>query len=840
LWTMIPSASSLTLAEGNLSHVPCICKGGDRSGRVAYRIVALITDRSPASIVKDATRLRRGGDLAGALAVYDALPRELRDHPDVAHARAYVVERMRKRAQKAEPCQQPELPSTQTIEHAIQLRCAGDVRGALALIDGLPSELRRRADIGQQRTDLLDRLCRQVAKKARDLHRNGDWLGALAVYDGLPPDLQECVQICAYRRDFLDRLQTHAHRESRRLRKAGNPGAALAVYDRLRDELCNLPEILQERARLLHRLGELNAAQDMFRKALASDPTQKESWQILGDILVDLGNARELRALIEEMVSALPRSFEALMQAARMAKRGRLHALADKLIDQALSHPIAASATEILAAARTVLDEGDQGRAIDLLKSKTVLLDASVHRLARELSDLAFAQLRQAGRPSSAGPVHPAERADVIAIRSILAQWSDPPEAPPGRGIAIVISSLGAGGAQRQTLAIVRELCRESVGPIFLLLLARSSEHEEFFASRLAGLDVTIEFMSDFDVGVRDGAPQGLADKFAVLPPDIVAHTACLADRLKAHRPEVVLVMSDIDGLPAMLAASVAGVPRVVVSARSGPPSVRGRPDNPLKPAYQAALGGSGISLVTNSSATRRAFADWLKQPVERVGMVYNGIDADGLRRERNPAATAAHRRFLGISDGARIVGSVFQARTPKRPRLWIEAAAAIARRASDVVFVVVGDKHLVNDVSTVLAQNGLDGRFHRPGVRSDVATWLDLMDVVLLVSEAEGTPNVLLEAQALGRPVVATDVGGCAESFLPDETGVLLSADPTPEQVADAVLRVLEDPGFAARALAHGPSFIRRRYDPQRMAREYIDLCFPPSAALAQRAASA
>jgi len=233
------------------------------------------------------------------------------------------------------------------------------------------------------------------------------------------------------------------------------------------------------------------------------------------------------------------------------------------------------------------------------------------------------------------------------------------------------------------------------------------------------------------------------------------------------------------------------------------------------------------ISLVTNAATTARAFADWLEIPSDRIGTLYNGIDIDGLLAQANPAVTAAHRRALGIPDGARMVGSVFQARTQKRPRLWIEAAAVIAERAPDVAFVIVGDKLLFDDVSDTLAQRGLEGRVHRPGIRDDVATWLELMDVFLLTSKSEGTPNALLEAQAMGRPVVVTDVGGNSECFVPGVTGILVSADPTPEQVADAVLRVLNDPGFAERARVQGPAFVRRRFGLERMASEFLDLCF-------------
>jgi glycosyltransferase involved in cell wall biosynthesis/tetratricopeptide (TPR) repeat protein len=650
--------------------------------------------------------------------------------------------------------------------------------GALALYDGLPRDLREHPDILQQRGDILERLCRQAETEARRLRRGGDLMGALAIYDGLPLELRELSEIRRGRDGVVDRLLSQSTREGRRLRRAGNVSGALAVYHDLPLALRERAEILQERARLLHLLGRLKDAHDMFRKALAADPAQKESWQSLGAILTDLGHADELQAVIVDMVSALPAEFETLVQAAQIAKAGKLSHLADELLDRAMSVRATASAEAILKAAQILLKHGEQGRVINLLNSEPVLSDVGVRGLAADLGGIALAQLRLAGRSSVSGPVGETERADVIGVRSVLAQDRGllaVTAGPAPRGIAIVVSSLGAGGAQKQVVELVRQICSspcEHLGAVFLLLVSRSSSEPEFHASKLAGLGVTTEFMSDFDFDVEGLVPAGVAAKLGALSPNNFNQTVWLVDRLKALGPQAVLVMSDLIGLPAMLAASLVGVPRVVISARNVPPPTRRQSDSLLRPAYQAALARDRISLVTNSSATAQAFVEWLGKPSARVGVIYNGVDVDGLVSQRDPAVTAAHRRALDIPDGARVVGSIFQARRQKRPRLWIDAAAIVAQRAPDVAFVLVGDKLQRDDVSATLAQCGLQGRLHRPGIRNDVANWLDLMDVVLLTSETEGTPNVLLEAQALGRPVVATAVGGTAESFMPGVTG--------------------------------------------------------------------
>jgi hypothetical protein len=214
-----------------------------------------------------------------------------------------------------------------------------------------------------------------------------------------------------------------------------------------------------------------------------------------------------------------------------------------------------------LKAAQILLKHGEQGRVINLLNSEPVLSDVGVRGLAADLGGIALAQLRLAGRSSVSGPVGETERADVIGVRSVLAQDRGllaVTAGPAPRGIAIVVSSLGAGGAQKQVVELVRQICSspcEHLGAVFLLLVSRSSSEPEFHASKLAGLGVTTEFMSDFDFDVEGLVPAGVAAKLGALSPNNFNQTVWLVDRLKALGPQAVLVMSDLIGLPAMLAA---------------------------------------------------------------------------------------------------------------------------------------------------------------------------------------------------------------------------------------------------------------------------------------------
>ena len=97
-------------------------------------------------------------------------------------------------------------------------------------------------------------------------------------------------------------------------------------------------------------------------------------------------------------------------------------------------------------------------------------------------------------------------------------------------------------------------------------------------------------------------------------------------------------------------------------------------------------------------------------------------------------------------------------------------------------------------------------------------------MDVFLLTSEFEGTPNVVLEAQWLGLPIVATDAGGTCESFDCNISG-LLATNPVPEEIALLIGEYLDSETKRIQAGIHGPQFVARVFGVQRMIQETIEL---------------
>ncbi len=708
---------------------------------------------------------------------------------------------------------------------ARQFRKAGDLAAALAVYDNLAPALHHRPAILAQRADIVKRLLRQAAHNARHLLGTDDIAAALAVFETLPLDLRSHPEVVRERSNAIEFARRQAHRKARAFRHAGDLAGAVAVYNRVATELSDDSEILSALGSALYQSGDLNGARDVLLRVLSFAPGQEDAAYALGAALAGLGRTRELEDFIAAMLAALPATYDRLQKAAQLAEKGLLLHLAAKLHRDAIGLAASTDTATIIAAAENLLAEGAQGRVVALLDDERLYRNADVRDYAAELRARAHDQLRRAGRAADAGPIGMEERAGILVAHSIIEQagrWSEPARRSR-RGIAVVAASLGVGGSQTQIRQIIRQLAgaqRERVGPLFLLLGPHSGPAPDLSDDDVSAAGITIDHLQwPSDAGKV--LPPDVMEKLHLLPSDIFRATVSLTAALKFHNPEAIIVIRTLKSVAAILAASLAGVPRILVSERS----CARRPDELLQFVYQQIVTHDWASVTTNSAATAREFAGWLGVPAERLAFIYNGVEVDNLRTRRDPAAALTYRRSLGIEDGTRIVGSGFQSRLTKRPRLWIEAAACIAKRAPDVAFVIVGD--VARDyLLAAIRHHGMESRFHLPGPSNDVVNWLGAMDAVLLTSQFEGTPNILLEAQALGRPVVATDVGGSGETFIPGETGLLVSAHPDPEEIADAVMRVLDDRNFALRAERIGPHFVRDRFGADRMGAELVDRC--------------
>lgn len=179
--------------------------------------------------------------------------------------------------------------------------------------------------------------------------------------------------------------------------------------------------------------------------------------------------------------------------------------------------------------------------------------------------------------------------------------------------------------------------------------------------------------------------------------------------------------------------------------------------------------------------------------PVETL---YHGLD---LARMEEEIDVGEVRRELGIREDVPLVGTVGNFTPKKAHRDLIEAVTAIRQSLPEIRLVLVGHGPLERDLRARVRGLGLDESVVFAGFRTDATRLMGAFDVFVLPSRFEGLSIALLEAMALGRPVVATRVGGSPEVIEDGESGILVKAG-DPRALAEAIRSLLDDPSRRAR----------------------------------------
>jgi glycosyltransferase involved in cell wall biosynthesis len=194
-----------------------------------------------------------------------------------------------------------------------------------------------------------------------------------------------------------------------------------------------------------------------------------------------------------------------------------------------------------------------------------------------------------------------------------------------------------------------------------------------------------------------------------------------------------------------------------------------------------------------------------------RVEVVLNAISVDQVREESRNLNDL--RLQLGIGPENLVVGTVAVFSRQKRLEDWLKVAVRIASEREDVTFLLAGDGPEAPRLRAQVQDLGLGDRVRLPGFRPDGRRALGVVDVYLMTSEYEGLPLAMLEAMALGKPVVATAVGGIPEVVQEGQEGFLAPVGAV-DRLAQQAIRLLDDPQLRLEMGQRGARKIQAEYD--------------------------
>jgi glycosyltransferase involved in cell wall biosynthesis len=238
------------------------------------------------------------------------------------------------------------------------------------------------------------------------------------------------------------------------------------------------------------------------------------------------------------------------------------------------------------------------------------------------------------------------------------------------------------------------------------------------------------------------------------------------------------------------------------------------------------------VGLATHVLAVSDRVAEYaareFRVPPDRLTTIWNGVDLDHFRPTRRDA-----------SAGAPVVGCTARLHAENDHATLLRAFSTVGRRWPDAQLLLVGRGPEEGRLEALGKALGILGRIRFVGEQPDVRPFLRQMDLYVQPSVVAGMPNSILEAMAVGLPVVATAVGGTPEVVVKGETGLLVPPR-DPAALVDAMLKLLADRGLAeafgragrARVEAHfGEDRMRERLEAllDRLVQRHLGLAFTP-----------
>jgi L-malate glycosyltransferase len=203
---------------------------------------------------------------------------------------------------------------------------------------------------------------------------------------------------------------------------------------------------------------------------------------------------------------------------------------------------------------------------------------------------------------------------------------------------------------------------------------------------------------------------------------------------------------------------------------------------------------GRDDAVIAVSDETRDSMRPTVR---ERCEVLIHGIDTHSVASLRNERS--AVRREFGISTESFVVGTIANYHPKKDWPNVLRAVRAVIDQRRDVRAILVGQGPLQDEVERLFEELDLGSSAVLTGFRPDAVRLLSACDVFVLGSKWEGLPVALMEAMALGLPIVATAVGGIPNAIEHDVDGLLVDSG-DPAALAAAIERVAADPNLANR----------------------------------------
>ena len=316
-----------------------------------------------------------------------------------------------------------------------------------------------------------------------------------------------------------------------------------------------------------------------------------------------------------------------------------------------------------------------------------------------------------------------------------------------------LIDSFNQGGSESQALQLTRRLSQSDNFTVYLASLSPEGPLRSSIADLRVGPIPSFPLNSFYDANAVKQLRLGV-------------------QWLKSFDIKIIHTHDFYTNVFGMAAASLARLPVRIASMRE-----TAEMRTPAQKKVQRAAYALAHQIIANSKAVQETLIrDGLAK--DKISVIYNGLDvkrvftttsrSDALSLFGLPPDPSRPRQFVTIVANMR--------HEVKDYPMFLRSAQRVVEAVPNAAFLLAGEGELANEVRRLASELGISDATFFLGRCENIAELLNISDVCVLSSKAEGFSNSILEYMAAGCPVVTTNVGGASEVIMEGETGYLVS----------------------------------------------------------------
>lgn len=215
----------------------------------------------------------------------------------------------------------------------------------------------------------------------------------------------------------------------------------------------------------------------------------------------------------------------------------------------------------------------------------------------------------------------------------------------------------------------------------------------------------------------------------------------------------------------------------------------------------------------------------------DRIAWINNGVDLNKFNPENIKIDIKSYKENLGITVDSKVICFIGRLVEEKGILDLLEAFKYLIKEYNNLYLMIIGDaslderdKETKQKIKSYLDDTKLRERIILTGFRDDIPELLKISDIFVLPSYREGMPRSIIEAMAMGKPVVATNIRGCREEVVHGETGFLVSVS-SPKEIYEAIKRLVDNDELIAEMGAKGRKRAIELYDEEKVLEKQVNI---------------